>query len=112
MRVREDHQGLPHVEEVLLGGVQAEGLSRPQSDQERIGITNMQTQRVRIKVLIDDSGNYCGYGWRGAGEKDPDDTLYEVIEGLATKAYWIIADLPIPTTEVREVDAVVEAVNG
>ncbi len=68
----------------------------------------MAMQKVRIKVLIDDTGNYCGYGWRGAGEKEPDDTLYSVIESLTTKAYWITADIAIPTTEIIEAEATVE----
>jgi len=68
----------------------------------------MATQKVRIKVLIDDTGNYCGYGWRGASDKEPDDTIYEVIEGYPSKAYWITAELPIPTTE--EVEAVLATI--
>lgn len=71
----------------------------------------MTMQKVRIKVLIDDKGNYCGYGWLDAGEKDPDDTLYDVIESLCTKAYWITAELPIPSAEIVEAEATVEAVS-
>lgn len=68
----------------------------------------MATQKVRIKVLIDDTGNYCGYGWRGASNKEPDDTLYSVIESLTTKAYWITAEIPIPDNATIEADAVIE----
>lgn len=68
----------------------------------------MATQKVRIKVLIDDTGNYCGYGWRGADDKEPDDTLYSVIESLTTRAFWITADLPIPTNETIEAAATIE----
>ena len=68
----------------------------------------MKIQKVRIKVLIDDTGNYCGYGWKGASDKEPDDTLYSVIESLTTKAYWITAEIPIPDDVAIEADAVVE----
>ena len=45
-------------------------------------ITNIRTQKVRIKILIAPSGHYIGYGWQGDGDKDPDDTLYEGSEEI------------------------------
>lgn len=70
----------------------------------------MITQKIRIKVLIGNSGNYCGYGWRGAEENAPDDTIYDVVDCLSTKAYWLTAEIPIPGTEEKEVEAVVEEI--
>lgn len=65
--------------------------------------------KVRIKVLIDSKGHYCGYGWQDAADKDPDDTLYDAIgfDGSPVQEYWITADLPLPV--VPEVVAQIEA---
>lgn len=35
-------------------------------------------------------------GWQEAGEKDPDDTIYESVAGLNVREYWITAEVPIP----------------
>lgn len=56
----------------------------------------MKTQKIRIKVLIDGVGHYCGYGWDGATSNAIDETLYEVIDGPAMKEYWLEAEVPIP----------------
>lgn len=58
--------------------------------------TNIRTRKVRLKVLINELGEYCGMGWQEAGEKDPDDTIYESVAGLNVREYWITAEVPIP----------------
>lgn len=68
----------------------------------------MRTQKIRIKVLIGSSGNYLGYGWQGASDKDPDDTLYDGIDELQTKEYFLTAELPIPGSAPEEIAATVE----
>lgn len=70
--------------------------------------TNTRTRKVRIKVLINEEGDYCGMGWQNANEKDPDDTIYESISGLVTREYWLTADLPIPDTKAPEIAAEIE----
>ena len=70
-------------------------------------ITNIKHRKVRIKVLINELGEYCGMGWQDAGETDPDDTIYESISGLNVRAYWITADVPIPTN-AEEIKGTIE----
>ncbi len=72
--------------------------------------TSIRTRKVRIKVLINEEGEYCGMGWQDAGEKDPDDTIYESIAGLVTREYWLTADIPIPDATAPEVAAEVSDV--
>lgn len=64
--------------------------------------------QVRIKVLINAEGDYCGYGYSNAKSNDLDDTLYEVVSGLAGREYWLTADLALPAPE--EVSADVEEI--
>lgn len=71
-------------------------------------ITNIRTQKVRIKVLIASNGNYIGHGWQGASDKDPDETLYSCVEELHTKEYWIVAEIPIPGSEPETVEGNIE----
>lgn len=68
----------------------------------------MKTQKIRIKVLIGSSGNYLGYGWQDMSDKDPDDTLYDGVEDLHTKEYFLTAELPIPGSAPEELVATVE----
>ena len=63
----------------------------------------MKTQKVRIKVLIDSAGNYCGYGYKDAHAKDIDETLYDVVDGPNMTAHWITVDIPIPEITISEV---------
>lgn len=70
--------------------------------------TNTRYRKVRIKVLINELGEYCGMGWQDAGEKDPDDTIYESISGLNVREYWITADVPIPAN-AEEIQGGVES---
>ena len=68
----------------------------------------MATQKIRIKLLIDATGNYCGYGWKDASSADINETLYDVIDGPAMKEYWLVAEVPIPTTTIPVIETVVE----
>lgn len=70
--------------------------------------TNIRTQKVRVKVLLGASGNYLAYGWKDAGDKEPDDTLYDSIEELQTREYWITAELPLPCADAEEFKAEIE----
>ncbi|WP_161967689.1 hypothetical protein [Fimbriiglobus ruber] len=58
-----------------------------------------EIMQVKIKVLINSDGKYCGYGYEGAKPKDLDDTLYEVVYGGQLKEYWLTADLPVPVVD-------------
>lgn len=69
--------------------------------------TNIKTRKVRIKVLINEEGDYCGMGWQDAGEKDRDDTIYESIAGLNVREYWITAQVPLPG-RAEEIEGSVE----
>lgn len=53
--------------------------------------------QIRIKVLINAEGQWAGYGWKGASDRDADDTLTECVpyEG-AMQEYWLTADIPVP----------------
>ena len=75
---------------------------------KRINGRFMATQKVRVKVLIGPSGDYCAYGWQGASDKDPDDTIYEVITEFGAREYWLTADVPIPNADTSEIQAVIE----
>ena len=68
----------------------------------------MKTQKVRIKVLIGASGRYTGYGWQGMNDKDPDDTLYEGMNDVNFKEYFLIADVPIPGADAEEIAAKID----
>ena len=54
--------------------------------------------KVRIKLLVDASGKYCGYGYHEMGDTDQDDTLYDAvgIDGGPVQEYWLTADVPLP----------------
>lgn len=72
----------------------------------------MTMQKIRIKVLIGSSGNYVGYGWQGASDKDMDDTLYDAVEDLQTKEYFLTAELPVPGSTPEEIAALVQSTDA
>lgn len=66
--------------------------------------------QVRIKVLIDSEGHYCGYGYSSAESRDLDDTIYESVPvNGPVQEYWLTADLPVPSAiEVEATSAAIE----
>lgn len=55
----------------------------------------MKTARVRIAVVIDDTGKWSAYGYKDARDDEMADTLYDDI-GVNSAQFFIEADVPIP----------------
>lgn len=68
------------------------------------------TTRVRVKVLINAFGEWAAYGWTTADNNDADDVLYDMLidkDTSTARAYWLVADIPLPPDNI-EFDAQVE----
>ena len=62
-------------------------------------MTDPQTTRVRIKVLINSEGKYAAYGWDAAEDGEPDEVLYDMMDGKDTataREFWVTAEIPTP----------------
>lgn len=61
-------------------------------------------RRIRIAVAVDDDGNWEAYGSSQCEENDTIGDLLEEqllnLEGDAMQQYWLIVDIPLPSTEV------------
>jgi hypothetical protein len=74
-----------------------------------------QTQRVRVKLLINSQGEWVAYGWSGAGDDDPDGVLYDMMSDKDTDyahTVFLTAEVPLPARAEFEVRAQVESGRG
>lgn len=73
-------------------------------------VGDMGTQKVRIKLLINEVGEYTGYGWKDAKSSEINDTIYDAVEGRILKEYWLEAEVPIPSAAIETLQANVATV--
>lgn len=66
----------------------------------------MATVRVKIGVAVDGSGNWASIGYK----RMEDGELVIAADGLDADAryFWLEADLPMPETETRKAQEVIE----